>query len=281
MPKSISKSAVLDDLRRRIGRLERAPAAHRAARPVLAFGVDAVDHALPWNGLTIAALHEIAPETDDSVDHMPATLGFAAAVLGRAALMGPVLWCRVQGRAGALLHAPGLEGFGLDCNNLIIVNCADMRQISWVMEEGLRSGAVTAVLGETHRLSSVAARRLQLAAEAGASLALLVSASGDEALPAATRWRIAAAASPHPAGPHLASLGPGPARWRATLWRCRGDSGAGPRDWLLEWHDEDDERPGAARAARGFRLAAPLRDRPSRPARTGGGIGRQRLAGIG
>jgi protein ImuA len=287
MPTGISKSALLDDLRRRIGRLERTSEPHHAARPALAFGVDEVDHALPWGGLMAAALHEIAPETAngaaDGIDHLPAALGFAAALLGRAALSGPVLWGRTDNRAGARLHAPGLASFGLNHNNLILVNCAQARQIPWVMEEGLRSGAVAAVLGEMQQISSVAARRLQLAAETGGTLAMLVTAGGDDALVAATRWRIAAATSPHPAGPHLANLGPGPARWRATLWRCRGTAAVetDPRHWLLEWHDEDDERPGAAQAARGFRLAAPLRHGPLRPARESGGTLRERIARTG
>ncbi len=306
--KSCAKSVVLEELRQRIDRLERPLAPRRAAQSALALGVAEIDRVLPWGGLMAAALHEIAPVnieanisgTTGTVDDMPAALGFAAALLGRAATQGPVLWCRAQSRADGILHAAGLEIYGLHHNNLIVVNCVEKQQLPWVMEEGLRSGAVAAVLGETHRLPTVAARRLQLAAEAGGALALLVTDGRDDAFPAATRWRIAAAASPHPAGPW-----PGPARWHVSLWRCRGgavDPGpvpgpasgpvpghisgpvpghiSGPRHWFLEWHYEDVEFPGTARAARGFRLAAPVRHGPSRPA-LGGGIGRHRIAGSG
>lgn len=280
MPENRANSAVLDDLRQRIGRLERPLSSRGASRPALTLGVTEVDRRLPRGGLIAAALHEIAPASDtessaNGAANMPAALGFAAALLGRAGNQGPVLWCRSRDRASGDLHAPGLETFGLRYNNLIVVNCSETRQLLWAMEECLRSGAVAAVLGQIHTLPGIAARRLQLAAEGGGTLALLVTGGIDDTIPAATRWRIAAAASIHPAGPWL-----GPACWRVTLQRCRGGilAGDGPRHWLLEWHDDSDderhgERYGGCRAARGFRLAAPFRHGPSCPALDGGGIG--------
>jgi len=274
MSASLAKTALLDDLRRRIERLERPLAQRNTARPVVPLGVAEIDRYLPGGGLPTAALHEIAPVRHEGPKarialNTPAALGFAAGLLGRAAASGPVLWCRDMGRAGNRLHALGLENFGLNSNNLIVVNCLKSRQLLWAMEEGLRSGAVTAVLGEIADLRAVAARRLQLAAEAGGGLALLVGTGADDALPAATRWRIATAVSPDPQGPW-----PGPARWAVTLHRCRhapaGTEHSGPRQWLLEWRDDDNEQlHEGERPAHGFRLAAALRDGSSRPARSG------------
>ena len=290
MPETAAKTALLDDLRRRIERLERPLAPQGAARPalplVLPLGVAEVDRHLPGGGLPAAALHEIAPVRNagtksGTAPNRPAALGFAAGLLGRAAASGPVLWCRDMGRAGNRLHAPGLESFGLHAGNLIIVNGSNPRQLLWAMEESLRSGAVTAVLAEISDLRPVAARRLQLAAEAGGALALLIGDGADDALPAATRWRIATTASPHAEGPW-----PGPARWSVTLHRCRhapaGAAALGPPRWFLEWrddsHDDNNNRQdGDQRTARGFRLAAALRDGSPRPAQGGGREMRPRL----
>jgi len=257
MPLELSKRALLDDLRRRIAHLEHPSLGQDAPPPSLAFGVPEIDGHLPWGGLAPAALHEAVPAAPGDVT--PA-LGFAAALLGRAARTAPVLWCRSRRD----LYAPGLKALGLDAGNLVVVEASKDRELLWAMEEGLRSGALAAVLGEIRELSVTAARRLQLAAEEGGTLALL--AHGGAAPVALTRWRVAAAASRHPHG-----AWPGAACWQIELLRCRG----GPAgQWLVEWLDERDDTWRSGRAisergdapARGFRLAAPLRDGPSRPA---------------
>ena len=257
MPPALSKTALLDDLRRRIAHLEHPSLGQEALPPSLAFGVPEIDGHLPWGGLAPAALHEVVPAEPGNVT--PA-LGFAAALLGRAARTAPVLWCRSRRD----LYAPGLKSLGLDAGNLIVVEAGKDRELLWAMEEGLRSGALAAVLGEIRDLSMTAARRLQLAAEEGGTLALL--AHGGTAQVALTRWRVAAAASRHPHG-----AWPGAACWQVALLRCRGGSAG---QWLVEWLDERDDAWRSGRTfdgrndapARGFRLAAPLRDGPLRAA---------------
>src|SRR5947208_2701523 len=76
-------------------------------------------------------------------------------------------------------------------------------------------------------------RRLQLAAEQGGGLALVIRRwrgdAASEPSAAATRWRILAAPSPPLPVPGLAR-----ARWTVELVRARG---AEPRTWLLEAPD--------------------------------------------
>jgi protein ImuA len=257
MPSAPSKTALLDDLRRRIAHLEHPCLGRDAPPPSLAFGIPEIDGHLPWGGLAPAALHEVVPAAPGNVT--PA-LGFAAALLGRAARIAPVLWCRSRRD----LYAPGLKSLGLDAGNLVVVEADKDRELLWAMEEGLRSGALAAVLGEVRDLAVTAARRLQLAAEEGGTLALLTH--GGAAPVALTRWRVTAAASRHPLG-----AWPGAACWQVDLLRCRG---GGTGQWFVEWLDERDDAWRSGRAiggrddasARGFRLAAPLRDGPLRAA---------------
>lgn len=252
--------ALLGALRRRIGRLERAAA---PAGGAIAFGEPAIDEALPWGGLPAGALNEVLGAGSTG---LASATGFAAAIAGRAGDgRGAVLWCR-RGRG---LYGPGLAALGLDPGRLIVIHGDRDTDILWAMEEGLRGGAVAAVLGEAAGPSPVALRRLQLAAEAGGAVALLLRAAnvGDTPSPATTRWRVAAAPAPS------SGLWPGPPRWRVELLKCRGATAAS-RAWLMEWRGSDRTKPGSKDndhgEAGGFAVAAELRHRPAGPAAGGG-----------
>ena len=245
-------------LRQELRRLERGGSA--AALP-LALGLPAVDAAL-GGGLALGALHEIAGGTEDA-----AADGFAAALLGRlAAARGrPVLWCP----AGDDPHAPGLGGLGLDPGRVILVRAGRPADRLWAMEEGLRAPALAGVLSELPELGLTDGRRLQLAAEAGGTLGLVLrrgggrrGTAGERPSAALSRWRVAAAPTPPDAtaAPAWPGGGParlvGPPRWRIELTRCRGGR---PGGWLVEWDDATDR----------FRMVAALRDGAD-PAAPGG-----------
>jgi protein ImuA len=203
--------------------------------------------ALPGGRLPLACLHEIEParlEWDDG----PA-LGFCLALLGvlrGTAERRPVLWAAPRGD----LHGPGLADFGFAPSWLIEARTKKEAQTLWALEEGLRSAALCAVVGEVEAPRALALRRLQLAAEAGGATAFLLRRplgaarrSPAAAVLGATRWRVAAA----PSGPgRLASL-PGRPRWSIELLRCRGGR---PGRFLVEWDDETGD----------FGLVAALRD---------------------
>jgi len=128
--------------------------------------------------------------------------------------------------------------------------------VPWAMEEGLKSRALGAVVGEAATIDLTAARRLQLAAAASGGLALLLRVEGGEAAGAvgvaATRWRIDAA--PSAAALSLAALPAlGRPRWAVSL--LHGRHGARPGDWIVEW-----EHDGRFALAGG--MAAALADRP-------------------
>jgi hypothetical protein len=96
------RAAALSRLRRKIERLGTAGTERRT----LAFGIEAIDCALPGGGLALGAVHEI---TEQGTDGARASLSalFAAGILAR--LPGPVIWC-LHSRD---LFAPALARVGL------------------------------------------------------------------------------------------------------------------------------------------------------------------------
>lgn len=188
-------------------------------RPVLPMGIGAIDARLADGGLRLDALHEVAATTGDMADDCAATL-FMAGIAARA--WGPVLWV-VRRRD---LFAPGLAQVGLSHKRLIYAEARDDAELLAVMEEGLRHRGLGAVIGEARRADMTATRRLQLAAEGGRTIALLMKRIAREGsdpigMPSAavTRWRVGAAPStPLPAG--VAGLGR--ARWSLELARQKG-----------------------------------------------------------
>ena len=206
--------ADIDQLRQHISRLE----GERRARGVLPFGLEAIDSRLPKGGLALGALHEISGSGRGAVDGAAAGL-FAAGIAARSE--GLVMWCTAQND----LFAPGLAQAGLLPERVIHVEADDDTAVLAACEEGLRHGGLGTVVGEVARLSMIASRRLQLAAEGVRTLGLMVRRWDTEkgaaqfGLPTAamTRWRVTAM----PSAP-LPVPGVGRACWRLELLRCKG-----------------------------------------------------------
>jgi protein ImuA len=216
-------NAVLRDLRDRIARIERsAPRASGRSAGIAPLGIAAIDRTLPAGGLALGALHEAAGTGPDT-EHATAATLFIAGLLAR--ITGPVLW--VVQRSD--LFAPGLAGVGLHPDRIVFAEAG--KDVLAAMEEGLRHAGLASVVGElTGRLSLVASRRLQLAAEQSGILAVALRRSrvfDDPALAepsaATTRWRVRALPSP--------PIGLARARWRLDLTRCRGGE---PGSWIVE-----------------------------------------------
>jgi len=154
----------------------------RAVSPATPRGVPtgfaALDALLPWRGWPPGALSEILE-------------GRSGAAF---ALVQPAL-ARLSSEARWLLliappfvpYAPALAAAGLDLSRLAVVEAGN--ETAWAAEQGLRSGACSAVLAWGGRWETSALRRLQLAAETGGGIALLFrnAAAAREHSPAALR----------------------------------------------------------------------------------------------
>ncbi|PAX08665.1 ImuA family protein [Sphingomonas lenta] len=212
-------------------------------RPSLPFGVSAIDGKLANGGLRLDALHEVAGARPCLGDDASATL-FIAGIAARA--WGPVLWV-VKRRD---LFAPGLYQAGLAPHRVLYAEARDDAELLAIMEEGLRHRGLGAVIGEVKRAGLAATRRLQLAAEGGRTIALLLKGHArDGADPlgqpsaALTRWRVKSA----PSAP-LSFEGVGRARWRLELVRQKGGE---PFEMLVEAPDETGRIAVPARLAAG------------------------------
>ncbi len=246
-----SKGGGLAVLRRRVAALERrspGPANPVDLRQSWRTGIEALDGALPTaSGLILDGVHEAAGA---SPADRPAALAFLAALLIRLDRHGPVTVCQGPGSVARLgrLYGPGWRDLGADPADLVIVEVRHERDVLWVMEESLRSGAAAAVLGETEQLAFVASRRLALAAREGGTPLLLLRGDGLASASAAfSRWRVAA--WPGSASP-FDDAAPGLPRWRLELTRCRGGR---PVASIVEWNRETGD----------FDMVATLADRPA------------------
>lgn len=201
-------------------------------------------------------LHEIKPATYRDA---PAALSFALAVIGerlarREKAQALILWCLTANaaREWGRPYGPGLLALGLDPALFLIVEANTAQDAAWALEEGLKSGALAAALGQVEIKVPLFARRLGLAAKAARTPCLLLSGHLASGLPGTlTRWRVEAGRSS--AAPFDAAA-PGSPSWRLTLERGLGM--APLRSFIVELsHGQDRFRLAAAVATRSAEAA--------------------------
>ena len=150
-----------------------------------------------FRGDTVASGH---PELDAGLGGWPlgclTELLLPAAGVGEVSLLLPALARLAQdGRPSLwvapphLPYAPALAAAGIPPGALRVVRTADAAGQWWAMEQALKSGACGAVLGWMAQAALRRLRRLQLAAEAGGALAVLLrpAACARQPSPAALR----------------------------------------------------------------------------------------------
>ncbi|HUG69278.1 MAG TPA: hypothetical protein VMM76_16120 [Pirellulaceae bacterium] len=164
---------------------------------------------------------------------------------------------------GQSFYPPAANACQLDLQNTIIVHPTSEKDECWALEQALRCPDVAAVVGWPQRLTSHAFRRLQLAAEHGGSLGLLIrpAAARHESSWASVRMLVL----PCPLSPCAVSPCVGRPGWRLgiELLRCGGFFGTKPIEL------EIDDQTGEIRETHPRPLAAQLADTASdpRPAR--------------
>ena len=196
---SAAPRGTLRHLRQALATLDKDKGFSLAEEELLALGLPGVDAAL-GGGLACGALHELAPAAPAQFG---AAAGFALAIAalrtagGTSALFIQTDYAALE--AGAP-YGPGLDGFGLPMERLIMLRVPRPVDALWACEEALKSRGVAVVIAELPEAGEAAdftaTRRLTLAARAGGGLGLLLR---HRPLPiataAATRWQVAAAPS--------------------------------------------------------------------------------------
>ncbi|HKE00889.1 MAG TPA: hypothetical protein VKE69_07765 [Planctomycetota bacterium] len=281
---------ILEDLRARVREAEGGFGDAEARRHVPT-GIAALDGALPGGGLPAGALVEILEEED------PSGAWTLACIAAREAARdgGVVFWIEAARRREKhhhlnrrlcdRLYPRAAVALGLDPARLLVVRAGSAADAFWAFDQAIRSRGVAASIASLRGLGAPETRRLQLAAEKGGGLAILVRPEREAAVPstAAVRLRVRAAASP--GEPDLAPA-LGPRRFAVEVARARGGFPAAAVEVALD--DESGEAIGGDTASRGdtvfredtvFRGNTSLRGLPGVPAALRGpGVPRRRSA---
>jgi len=169
--------------------------------PSFRTGLTALDALAPGGGFQRGAVHEILSDPSDGTPLFFAMLlaraacgaGFPPAPGGRqdACTTSSIIWCD-PGRA---LYPPALVAHGIDLDRLLLLKPASDAELTWAVGECLKCPGVGAVVAEVkarHRLTRVEARRLQLSAERGGGVGILLRPAGKASAEhaAATRWLV-------------------------------------------------------------------------------------------
>ena len=210
-----------------------------SAKRTFMTGLAALDGLAPNGSFVRGAVHEALSDP-----HAPPPRSFAL-LLARSALAadprdpmadegGLVVWSD----PAADLYPPAVAAGGVPLDRLLLLRPPSSREEIWAVAECLRCPAVVAVVAAVPKLTRVEARRLQLAAERGGGVGLLLRPRSADVYAAATRWLVAPAAGDADAQ-----------RWDVQL--VHGHGGRVGQHCLLE----------ACRETNAVRAVEPLADR--------------------
>lgn len=164
--------------------------ASRAAHQAFSSGLAALDALLPGGAWAGGAMHELL---FDRAHPPPRTFALLLAKAALASWVGKGR-CVVWSDPGREIYPPALVRGGLPLERVFLLHPTDAADEVWAATECLRSRGVAATIVRPQRLSRVQARRLQLAAERGGGVGLLLRPARSAAhYAAATRWRVAPA----------------------------------------------------------------------------------------
>ena len=128
-------------------------------------GFSALDSCLPGGGWPRQGLIELLADSP-GIGELSLLMPALAALCGETHEGGWLAWVSPPYQP----YAPALAACGIDINRVLVVRSGPA---AWVMEQALRSGSCSAVLGWVNAIDMQSLRRLQLAAEQGFCLAVL------------------------------------------------------------------------------------------------------------
>ncbi len=185
---------------------------------VFSTGCGSIDGCLPCGGYESGSIIEYL---QNSAGSGATTLALNAA---REALAATDRFCVVIDWRQQF-YPPAAAALGLDLKRLVIVRPQSLADRLWAIDQALRSPSIIAVIAEVEQLDDRAARRLQLAAESGGSLGLLVRNVHQRHQPswAEIQWLVRPISRPTTHSPTIHAAVPAPHRQlQLELLRVRG-----------------------------------------------------------
>jgi protein ImuA len=187
-------------------------------------GLGPIKQAFPNATFPLGCVHEFLSTYEESA---AASSGFIAGLLSSLmANSGTSLWIS----SSRTLFPPALKTFGIHPDRFIFIDLKKEKDVLWAMDEALKCGALTAVVGEMKELSFTASRRLQLAVEQSEVTGFILRHNSRKPNTTAcvSRWRI----TPLPSGSIDDLPGIGFPKWRVELLRIRNGM---PGAWDIHW----------------------------------------------
>ena len=128
------------------------------------------------------------------------------------------------------IYPPALKHFGLDPGRILFIEVKKEKDMKWVLEETLKSGGFSAVVGEMNGIDFTTSRRFQLAVEQSQATGFLLNTNKSKPNNNAclSRWRISSL--PSESADELP--GPGFPCWKVELLKMRNWK---PGSWDIKW----------------------------------------------
>ena len=172
----------IDELLRHPG-IWRARNQGASLQPGLPTGFSALDRCLPGGGWPRQGLIEILADRH-GIGELSLLMPALAALCNEEREGGWLAWVSPPYQP----YAPALAACGIDVQRVLVVRSGPA---AWAMEQSLRSGACSAVLGWVDPIDLQSLRRLQLAAEQACCLAVIFRCLRDGREPSPAVLRIA------------------------------------------------------------------------------------------
>lgn len=219
--KSAEKAEMVSSLQTDILRLQGFKPVNSTA---VDLGLGSIRNAFPNASFPLGCVHEfLSFRKEDAA----ATNGFIAGLLGSLlGASGIALWIS----SSRILFPPSLRCFGIQPDRFIFIDLKTEKDVLWAIDEALKCGALTAVVGEVQNLSFTESRRLQLATEQSQVTGFILRTKLNKVNTTAcvSRWKISAL----PSDPIEDLPGIGFPKWKVELQRIRnGRAGI----WDIQW----------------------------------------------
>ena len=220
---SAQRADIISGLQKEILRLQ---GFKQSGSSAVDIGLGPLREAFPNNTFPLGAVHEFLSAGKET---SASTTGFIAGVL--ASLMGnggTVLWIS----SSRSLFPPALKSFGIQPDRFVFVDLQKEKDVLWAMDEALKCGALTAVVGEVREISFTASRRLQLAVEQSQVTGFVLRSNQTKPNTTAcvSRWKITSMPSQSEEG----LPGIGFPQWKVELLRIRNGK---PGVWEIRWEN--------------------------------------------
>jgi protein ImuA len=195
------------------------------------WGLGIINNAFPNSTFPLGAIHEFLSWLPEDA---AATVGFIAGLV--ASLMGSngtAVWISsINASDRAKIFPPALKSFGIEPDRFIFIDFKKEKDVTWAMEEALKCGTLTTVIGEVNELSFTESRRLQLAVEQTQVTGFVLRKNLQKlsATACVSRWKI----TPLPSESIDSLPGIGFPKWRVELLRIRNGK---PGVWDVQWID--------------------------------------------